>query len=204
MSCKCTFTFYQQLHVHIEILPSIRKLYYARTASGSTALFSLDVRPEGNKTPLSIYPPPATGRRRRQTCSNPLSMTVNLAPGFATDGAGRAWLSDAGTGDIWSCTITATELCDCVMEVTAAITFPTGLLVRAETLAVDEARVYWTIPNMSGVYYIQLNSNRTMVNNLTTMASANILATSPGLQQLPGAHALHTYVYTIAHCTMCM
>ena len=193
MSCKCTFTFYQQLHVHIEILPSIRKLYYARTASGSTTLFSLDVRPEGNKTPLSIYPPPATGRRRRQTCSNPLSMTVNLAPGFATDGAGRAWLSDAGTGDIWSCTITATGLCDCVMEVTAANTSPTGLLMSAETLAVDEARVYWTIPNMSGVYYIQLDLDRTMVNNLSAMASTYILATSPGLQQLPGAHALHTY-----------
>ena len=88
-------------------------------------------------------------------------------------------MSSTDTGNIWSCTIFGTELCDCVSEVAAVGT-------AVQSLAVDEARVYWT--NGSGIFYIERNSDPTVVLTLSSsMMDTSIIATSPGLQQLPGA-----------------
>ena len=88
-------------------------------------------------------------------------------------------MSSADTGNIWSCTILGDQLCDCAPEVAAVGT-------AVQSLAVDEARVYWT--NESGIFYIERNSDPTMVLTLSSsMMDTIILATSPGLQQLPGA-----------------
>lgn len=159
----------------IAILPCFRTLYYALTASSGTTLFALDVQTEGDKMPLRIFPNLPTDRRRRQTCANPL--TISLGQGFTTDGDGRAWVSSADTGDIWSCAISGAALCDCMMEVAAAST-------SVQALAVDEARVYWT--NTTGIFYTELNSDGTVIDILSPTVATQILATSPGLQQLPG------------------
>lgn len=159
----------------IAILPCFRTLYYALTASSDTTLFALDVKTEGDKMPLRIFPESSTGRRRRQTCMNPPS--ISLGQGFTTDGNGRAWVSSTDTGDIWSCTISGTALCGCEKEVTAAST-------SVLALAVDEARVYWT--NTTGIFYTELDSDRTVVNIVSSTVATQILATSPGLQPLPG------------------
>lgn len=125
--------------------------------------------------PLHIFPESPIGRRRRQTCMNPPS--ISLGRGFTTDGNGRAWVSSTDTGDIWSCIISGTALCDCVKKVTAAST-------SVLALAVDEARVYWS--NTTGIFYTELDSDPTVVNIISSTAATQILATSPGLQPLPG------------------
>ena len=90
-------------------------------------------------------------------------------------------MSSTDTGDIWSCIVSGTQLCNCMSEVSNAST-------SVQALAVDEARVYWTDTN--GIFYVELDSNRTVFITLSTMATTQLLATSPGLQQLPGASVL--------------
>ena len=173
-SCNiCTYLF------NTPIMPCFRTLYYALTASGGTTLYALDVREQGNRIPSRIFPGMPNGRRRRQACPDPPSF--NLGQGFTTDANGRAWMSSTDTGDIWSCAVSGTQLCNCMSEVSNAST-------SVQALAVDEARVYWTDTN--GVFYVELDSNRTVFITLSTMATTQLLATSPGLQQLPGVSVL--------------
>ena len=161
----------------IAILLCFRTLYYTLTASGGTTLFGLKVHGQMDGMPFRIYPALLNGQRRRQTCTNPPAF--DLGQGFTTDGDGRAWMSSSDTEAIWSCTILDTELCDCVSEVAAVGT-------AVQSLAVDETRVYWT--NGSGIFYIERNSDPIVVLTLSSsMMNTSILATSPGLQQLPGA-----------------
>ena len=167
------------------ILPCFRTLYYALTASGGTTLYALDVREQGNRMPSRIFPGMPNGRRRRQACPDPPSF--DLGQGFTTDANGRAWMSSTDTGDIWSCAVSGSQLCNCMSEVSNAST-------SVQALAVDEARVYWTDTN--GVFYVELDSNRTVFITLSTMATTQLLATSPGLQQLPGASVLSGAPFT--------
>ena len=149
--------------------------------------------------PSHIFSGLPNGRRRRQACPDPPSF--DLGQGFTTDADARAWMSSTDTGDIWSCAVSGTQLCNCKSEVSNASP-------SVQALAVDEARVYWTDTN--GVFYVEL-SNRTVFITLSTMATTQLLATSPGLQQLPGASVLagvpstyvRTYGHAYEHCQSC-
>ena len=77
--------------------------------------------------------------------------------------------------------VLCTQLCDYMSEVCNAST-------SVQALAVDEARVYWTDTN--GVFYVELDSNCMVSVTLSTMATTQLLATCPGLQQLPDASVL--------------
>ena len=182
-----------------------RFLHWTLTDSGSTELFQLDLR--DNKRLVSLL----QSSQWRRDVQNELVPTSALTQDPETN---RIWLSDQLSGNILSC-VTSPTLTACQVEVSASelgntaagefclmLIFVSWFLryivplfslllsegLPADSLALDEQRIYWSNDDNSSLVFYVLCSNRSSFGILTSSTTGSVILTlSPGQQPLPPA-----------------
>jgi proto-oncogene tyrosine-protein kinase ROS len=158
------------------ILPSTRTLFFV---TGNGSLYSVDI---ASRTIRSVR----SGRRKRQSCTNPLSSSVDIGKTVVVEGnTGRLWFSDDQSENILSCESTASGLCHCLVEINAS-SLNNQTVMPPDSISLDKERIYWTRNGHSSVYYVERN-DRSQVLSLSAGSTAvgSLVVSSPGMQPLP-------------------